>query len=103
MELQRYVNSSGFDLLNLHCFLVSPVNDTYSDSRASIVGLNQRGERELIHPLAQPLYEALRDVQALKNVDLLFEVERLCVLLGGCRITFCKSGELGCIVEWSCV
>jgi hypothetical protein len=28
-----------------------------------------------------------------KNVDLLVAVERVCALLGGCRVTFCKSGK----------
>ena len=28
-----------------------------------------------------------------KNIDMLMEVERVCQLLGGCRVTFCKSGK----------
>jgi len=49
-----------------------------------------------------PLVEALGDLSETiltrgnvisKNVDLLVAAERVCVALGGCRVTFCKSGK----------
>ena len=49
-----------------------------------------------------PLAEALGDLAETilargnvisKNVDLLVAVERVCVALAGCRVTFCKSGK----------
>ena len=46
------------------------------------------------HPMVRSLHDTiLSSSLTLKNVDLLIEVERLCVMLGGCRITFCKSGK----------
>ena len=49
-----------------------------------------------------PLSEVLNDLSETilssgnvisKNVDLLVAVERVCVALAGCRVTFCKSGK----------
>ena len=46
------------------------------------------------HPMVKSLQDTiLSSSLTLKNVDLLIEVERLAVMLGGCRITFCKSGK----------
>lgn len=47
-----------------------------------------------VHPLLHHLHEniATASIKA-KNVELLTEVERICVLLEGCRVTFCKSGK----------
>ena len=50
--------------------------------------------RKQAHPMCKTLYDTiLTSSLTLKNVDLLIEVERLVVMLGGCRVTFCKSGK----------
>jgi hypothetical protein len=47
-----------------------------------------------IHPLSQSLYDTIiHSSLTMKNIDLLIEVERLCLILGGIRVTFCKSGK----------
>jgi hypothetical protein len=47
-----------------------------------------------IHPLSQSLYDTIMHSSlTMKNIDLLIEVERLCLILGGIRVTFCKSGK----------
>jgi inositol polyphosphate-4-phosphatase len=52
---------------------------------------SQSGE---IHPFVQELFETIRSSSlTMKNVDLLIEVERCCLVLGGTRVTFCKSGK----------
>lgn len=52
---------------------------------------SQSGE---IHPFISDLFETIRSSSlTMKNVDLLMEVERVCLILGGTRVTFCKSGK----------
>ncbi|CAK9251027.1 unnamed protein product [Sphagnum jensenii] len=47
-----------------------------------------------VHPLMQPLDDAIRGRDRRgKNVDMLEEVEKVCYILFGCRVTFCKSGK----------
>lgn len=47
------------------------------------------------HPLLEDLTEKILNSDNInsKNVDMLIAVERVCVMLGGCRVTFCKSGK----------
>ena len=47
------------------------------------------------HPLLEELTEMILTSSNInsKNVDMLVAVERVCVMLGGCRVTFCKSGK----------
>ena len=47
------------------------------------------------HPLLEELTETILSSSNInsKNVDMLVAVERVCVMLGGCRVTFCKSGK----------
>ena len=47
------------------------------------------------HPLLEELTEMILSSSSInsKNVDMLVAVERVCVMLGGCRVTFCKSGK----------
>ena len=47
------------------------------------------------HPLLEELTELILTSSNInsKNVDMLVAVERVCVMLGGCRVTFCKSGK----------
>jgi hypothetical protein len=154
-DLQHFVNSSAFDMLNIYCFKCQPVvdgpaprNDSSSDNnrRSSFVqtlpsdvrtsesftpestsrqsstasehgpsipdassspppshkpaptssGSMPSSDRDLqlIHPVMHALYSILRSVSlTAKNVDLLLEIERICVMLGGTRVTFCKSGK----------
>lgn len=47
------------------------------------------------HPLLEELTETILangNINS-KNVEMLVAVERVCVMLGGCRVTFCKSGK----------
>lgn len=49
---------------------------------------------KVTHPMCKTLHDTiLSSSLTLKNVDLLIEVERLSVMLGGIRVTFCKSGK----------
>jgi hypothetical protein len=162
-DLQHFVNSTAFDMLNIYCFKCQPVvdgpppssNSSHNDHnrRASFVQTlpsdMQTSESfspdstprqsstcsdigpiassipeapaspkpssrslptpntpsshvqqpptdrdlQLIHPVMHALYSILRSASlTAKNVDLLLEIERICVMLGGTRVTFCKSG-----------
>jgi hypothetical protein len=66
----------------------------------------QVSARLMTHPMVKPLQDTiLSSSLTLKNVDLLIEVERLALMLGGCRVTFCKSGKdrtgMACTLEQS--
>lgn len=157
-DLQHYVNSTGFDMLNLYCFRAQPIDNGtvgVNGTTAYVQTLPSNAEEEIpdgvdgmtvlcpccnpiadlytggstnpslstptpsisqllpptpppppattprayidptahIHPMIQCLYDILRSTSlTVKNVDLLMEIERLCVMLGGVRVTFCKSG-----------
>jgi inositol polyphosphate-4-phosphatase len=73
--------------LNKYCFAAQPIQQSESNEN------NDKQQRN-VHPLVVLLNETIISSSIMmKNVDLLTEVERLCLLLGGCRITFCKSGK----------
>ena len=85
VDLQKEVNTKGLKDLNEFCFLTHPI-DRRRESHTS--------DRQAVHPLVQVLNSTIQEASiTLKNVDLLMEMERVCVLLGGCRVTFCKSGK----------
>jgi hypothetical protein len=55
---------------------------------------NELKKQKTIHPIVQELSETiLLSSKNQKNVDLLVDVERACLMLEGCRVTFCKSGK----------
>ena len=79
----------------------SPAKTTPNPSSTTPIQLSRNriktGSSELLdtHPLLLDLKDAILTPENLlsKNVDMLVAAERVCVLLGGCRITFCKSGK----------
>lgn len=75
-DLQGTINKRGFTLLNDYCHQVLPV-DRFS---------------EAFHPFLTDFETILRNPSKM-NVDILHEVEKISVMLGGCRVTFCKSGK----------
>jgi hypothetical protein len=101
-SLQRPVSSSSSS---------SSTNQQRSASRTSTADAGSSSPSVLLQSVpAHPMVKALHDTilsssLSLKNVDLLIEVERLTVLLGGCRVTFCKSGKdrtgMACTLEQS--
>lgn len=76
LDFQVGINKKGFALLNEYCHRVMPIDQL----------------TELLHPLVADFEATLRSTSKM-NVDILHEVEKISVLLGGCRITFCKSGK----------
>ena len=70
--------------------------DTERGARTTTSSLNPNSPQSLpSHPLLEELTETVLSSSNIhsKNVDLLVAVERVCVMLGGCRVTFCKSGK----------
>lgn len=76
LDFQVGINKRGFTLLNEYCHKVMPV-DQFA---------------ELLHPFVSDFETTLRNPSKM-NVDILHEVEKISVMLGGCRVTFCKSGK----------
>lgn len=76
MEVQNAINKRGFQILNDFCYQVMPV---------------QKQTNEL-HPLMTDLQDAMKTSSKM-NVAILYELEKVSVALGGCRVTFCKSGK----------
>ena len=83
VNLQKDVNDKALKDLNAYCFQTRPIH-----RRRESLGENT------VHPLVQSLSNTILESSiSMKNVDLLIEVERVCLILGGCRVTFCKSGK----------
>lgn len=76
LDFQVAINKRGFSLLNEYCHKVMPI-DQFA---------------ELLHPFVSDFEATLRNPSKM-NVDILHEVEKISVMLGGCRVTFCKSGK----------
>ena len=82
------------------------INTTSSTATASSAAAALSNLKQATHPLVKTLHDTiLSSSLSLKNVDLLIEVERLTLLMGGCRVTFCKSGKdrtgMACTLEQS--
>lgn len=115
-DLQLQINISGLRNLNAYCELVQPINNRslssvggtsdYSmstaeettpsrhRSRGSSTGHAYGGLTEDAHPLTGVLEDLIKyGDPSEKNVEMLLEIERICRMLGGCRVTFCKSGK----------
>ena len=86
--LQHRVNIRAIKLLNLYCHKVQPIgNDNSPDRGNENVFMNS-------HPLIFELSTLIKNASfGTKNVEMLMEIERICLILGGCRVTFCKSGK----------
>ncbi len=118
VDLQHYVNTRGLRDINIYSFKYQPVAqgragkhrvrganldiDSFTDTttsgnkrRGSTTELaTQQSQSGEIHPFVTELFETIRSSSlTMKNVDLLIEVERVCLILGGTRVTFCKSGK----------
>jgi hypothetical protein len=72
-------------------------SETERGARTTTSSLNPNSPQQSLpsHPLLEELTETVLSSSNIhsKNVDLLVAVERVCVMLGGCRVTFCKSGK----------
>lgn len=77
LELQNAINKRNFTFLNDYCHKVIRISKV---------------EAELLHPLLFDFEAALRNPVKM-NVDILHEAEKISLLLGGGRVTFCKSGK----------
>lgn len=115
VDLQSYINNRARKEINIYCYKVQPINrhpSSYTPKTAADYELEEPrdtieqmisnsganptsiGTNYEIHPLVQDLYQSIANSSpAMKNVDLLLEVERICLILGGIRVTFCKSGK----------
>jgi hypothetical protein len=86
-DFQLHINYKGFERLNSYCEAVQPCS---SSSEAS----SFQSKSFVPHPLTSQLLELVRTTDvSQKNVQMLIEVERICSMIGGCRVTFCKSGK----------
>lgn len=87
-DFQLHINNKGVERLNEYCERVKPC----SSGGAYVSDLHSKSFNP--HPLTAQLLQLVRttDVSA-KNVQMLIEVERICSMVGGCRVTFCKSGK----------
>eukprot|EP00605_Chrysophyceae_sp_TOSAG23-4_P001587 GSChrysophyteH1.ASY1.ANO1.1742.1 assembled CDS len=75
MALEHEVNKKAIDILNDYCHIVKP-------------------REEEIHPWVATLESHVRYTgKAGKDWELLMEVQKLCYVLGGGKVTFCKSGK----------
>ena len=86
-DFQLHINLKAVQRLNLYCESVKPCA---SDSEST----NLYSKKFSPHPLTAQLIELVRNTGiSEKNVQMLIEVERICNIVGGCRVTFCKSGK----------
>ena len=104
-DLQHFINLRALKLLNDYCHRTRPVNSSQYSQTVAPTGENlpippnshipaAQAGFDIMHTLCRRLDEYIRysDVAA-KNVEMLLEAERICVLLNGLRVTFCKSGK----------
>lgn len=109
-DLQLQINVGGLRKLNAYCELVQPINTRGGSSQASAgassydpaAGRHNEeksanaysGLIDDAHPLTGVLEQLIQSGDPTeKNVEMLLEIERICRMLGGCRVTFCKSGK----------
>mmetsp|Transcript_9913 Transcript_9913/g.16458 ORF Transcript_9913/g.16458 Transcript_9913/m.16458 type:complete len:1323 (-) Transcript_9913:243-4211(-) len=86
-DFQLHINIKGFERLNSYCEKVQPCA---SGPEAS----SFYSKSFVPHPLTSQLLQLVRTTDTSeKNVQMLIEVERICSMVGGCRVTFCKSGK----------
>ena len=103
-DLQRFINMRAVRLLNDYCHRARPEDapvegeavpvpaPAIEPRRSSVAGEERRPET--IHRYCRKLDEYVRYAASTeKNVELLQESERVCSLINGLRVTFCKSGK----------
>jgi len=96
VQLQQEINLKGLRDVNAYCFRASPIlaGTTPSEDRQERQDREDSQKYNIVHPLVGSLQNSLLFASPTsKNVDLLVEAERLTLMLGGCRVTFCKSGK----------
>ena len=95
-DLQHFINLRALKLLNDYCHRSRPVEtpETAAAPTTSISGNMGTSAFDMIHMMCRRLDEYVRysNVNS-KNVEMLLEAERICLLLNGLRVTFCKSGK----------
>ena len=93
--IQHTTNIRGLKYLNNYCHKSQPINQLSNDSHdASVKSTQSVSHHVHTHPLIQDLSELIRNANfGTKNVEMLMEIERICLMLNGCRVTFCKSGK----------
>jgi len=75
-NIQIKINKvEGFPILNKYCYSVKPDNIDPNNMKP--------------HSMVSNLHKQL----GTKGVEVLQEVEDICIALGGCMVTFCKSGK----------
>jgi hypothetical protein len=116
-NLQLHVNLRGLYVLHKYCCKAMPVDEVTTvslenkekeyhkgdgdedlTSSTTLDGVKMETYDDLknveVHPLLFSLCESIKNADATaKNVDMLVKVEEACLLLNGCRVTFCKSGK----------
>jgi inositol polyphosphate-4-phosphatase len=97
VELEHFVNSTALEKLNTYCFDVKPFTAADIELRTECAPkqfLSMSGVNVNCHPWIERVAEHVRFTgKAEKNVAMLMEVQRVCHALGGCKVTFCKSGK----------
>jgi len=93
LELEHFVNARALEILDCYCDAVKPLSALEIAERLSSRE-NSTQKQDLFHPWLGRLAEHVRYTgKAEKNVQMLMEVQRVCHVLGGCKVTFCKSGK----------
>jgi len=106
LNLQHDLNMKAMKEMNRYCHAVKQVVVASFNQQLSSTESATAKIRSNVHPLICHLHELiLSSSLGDKNVEMLVEVERLCLLLGGSRVTFCKSGKdrtgMACTLEQS--
>ena len=92
--IQHTTNIRGLKYLNNYCHKSQPINCVSGDSGDNGKSAQGGSRQSHTHPLIQDLSELIRNSNfGTKNVEMLMEIERICLMLNGCRVTFCKSGK----------
>lgn len=94
-ELQSQINRRGLWLLDRFCRDILPDGGHLPGSIPRKAGSKDTmpSSGAEVHSLLRELDDNIRWSTQAKNVEMLQAAERVCVLLGGMRVTFCKSGK----------
>lgn len=110
LTLQHDINMRAMKELNRYCHAVKQVTVALINQQQRSGALSSESAqakiRSNVHPLMCHLHELILSSNlGDKNVEMLVEAERLCLMLGGSRVTFCKSGKdrtgMACTLEQS--
>ena len=122
-DLQHHVNMVGLHTLNKYCHTLRPLTKADNEAAIKELRYSARRSRVIygdrtspyhpgilkasasttlpssqstlsVHPIVAHLEDLITSVERqTKNVHMLYEVERICHILSGSRVTFCKSGK----------